>query len=117
MQEVQMYDRDLKDGALKLRGGIYIGSGLDNIDVDEDGSLWLGAHPNLLALTAVRDDPKALSPSQAVRVSFVGDGAQIDEIFLDRGDRISGVSVAARYGKRLLLGQIFGDGILDCTMR
>lgn len=118
MQEVQLYDRDLNSGELKLRGGIYLGSGLDNIDVDEDGSLWVGAHPNLLAVAAMPDDPKALSPSQVLRVSFVDDGAaKIDEMFLDGGDRISGLSVAARYGNRLLLGQIFNNGFLDCTMK
>lgn len=116
MREVQIYDRDTVTDALQLRGGVLLGSGLDNIDVDEDGNLWIGAHPNLLALTALRDDPAALSPSQALRVSFAGSEAVVDEIYLDRGEQISGVSVAARAGNRLLLGQIFGDGILDCTM-
>jgi len=116
MQEVQIYDRDPATGALQQRDRVAVGSGLDNIDVDEDGNLWIGAHPNLLAVTALRDDPAALSPSQALRISFAGDEAKIDEIYLNRGDEISAVSVAARSGDRLLLGQIFGDGILDCTM-
>jgi arylesterase/paraoxonase len=116
MQEVQIYDRDPVTGALQLRGGIPVGSGLDNIDVDEDGNLWIGAHPNLMALTALMDDPTLISPSQALRVSFAGEEAKVDEVYLDRGEQISGVSVAARAGDRLLLGQIFGNGILDCTV-
>jgi arylesterase/paraoxonase len=117
MQEVQLYDRDPRSGALELRGGVYIGSGLDNLDVDADGNLWIGAHPNLLALTAATEDPNVLSPSQALRVSFTGGEVKVEEIFVDRGELISGASVAARYGNRLLLGQIFGNGILDCTMK
>jgi arylesterase/paraoxonase len=116
VQNVQMYDRAPETGALQLRGAVEVGSGLDNIEVDEDGNLWIGAHPNLLALTAMRDDPQALSPSQALRISFADGEAEVDEIYADRGEQISGVSVAARSGNRLLLGQIFGNGILDCTI-
>lgn len=116
MQEVHIFDRDAATGGLQLRGGIPIDSGLDNIDVDEEGNLWIGAHPNLLATTALVDDPETRSPSQALRVSFRGDEADVDTVYLDDGEQLSGLSVAARSGDRLLLGQIFGNGILDCTM-
>lgn len=116
MQNVQIYDRAPDTGALQLRDTVAVGSGLDNIEVDEVGDLWIGAHPNLLALTAMRDDPAALSPSQALRISLAGDEPEIEEIYVDGGEQISGVSVAARSGNRLLIGQIFGNGILDCTI-
>ncbi len=116
MQEVLIYDRDPATGALQLRGGIPVGSGLDNIDVDDDGSLWIGAHPNLLAVPALRDDPKAIAPSQALRVALSGGEAKVEEVYLDRGEQISAASVAVHSGDRLLLGQIFGNGILDCRM-
>lgn len=116
MQDVQMYDRTPDTGALQLRGSVDVGSGLDNIDVDEDGNLWIGAHPNLLALTALRDDPAALSPSEALRISFGGEEPEVEAIYVDDGGQLSGLSVAARSGNRLLLGQIFGNGFLDCTI-
>jgi hypothetical protein len=51
------------------------------------------------------------------RVSRDGSGYRVDEVYLNAGDQIAAVSVAAVRGRRLLIGQIFGDGILDCTMQ
>jgi arylesterase/paraoxonase len=116
MQEVRIYDRNVETGALELRRVVDVGSGLDNIEIDQKGDLLIGAHPNLLALTALREDPAALSPSQVLRVALAGAEPVVDELYVDRGEQISGVSVAARSGNRLLLGQIFGNGILDCTI-
>lgn len=115
-RELLVYDRDLETGALELRQRVYVGIGLDNIEVDEDGDLWIGAHPKLMALGPHGQEPSLLSPSQVYRIRFRGDAVDVDEIYLNRGDQISGVSVAARHGDRLLLGQIFGDGILDCRL-
>lgn len=114
--EVLVYDRDPATGALTFRNRVAVGIGLDNIDVDGDGDLWIGTHPKLLALGPHGENPANLSPSQVLRARFGTGAAEVDEVFLDRGDRISGISVAARDGDRLLLGQIFGEGILDCTM-
>jgi arylesterase/paraoxonase len=115
-RELLVYDRDPHTGALDLRRRIPVGVGLDNIEVDEDGNLWIGAHPKLMAVGAHGEDPTRLSPSQVYRIRFEGEEAEVDEIYLNRGDEISAVSVAARHGDRLLLGQIFGDGILDCRL-
>jgi arylesterase / paraoxonase len=110
------YDRDPATDVLRKRDEIFIGSGADNIEVDADGNLWIGAHPKLLLLNAVRDDPSARAPSQVVRVSRGRDGYRVDEVYLNAGEQISAASVAAVRGKRLLIGQIFGNGILDCVM-
>jgi arylesterase/paraoxonase len=115
-RRVLVYDRDLRTDALSKRDEIFLGSGADNIEVDADGNLWIGAHPKLLLLNALRDDPAALAPSQVLRVSRAGSGYRVDEVYLNAGDQIAAASVAAVRGQRLLIGQIFGNGILDCTM-
>jgi arylesterase/paraoxonase len=112
-----VFERDPETETLSLRDEVFAGSGLDNIEVDADGHLWIGAHPKLLAVTAHRDDASQPAPSQVLRVSPRPDGSyDVDEIYLNAGDEIAAASVAARLGQRLVIGQIFGDGILDCVM-
>ncbi|MFQ5668399.1 MAG: SMP-30/gluconolactonase/LRE family protein [Candidatus Binatia bacterium] len=116
-RRVLVYDRDPRTEQLTRRDAIFIGSGVDNIEVDAGGNLWIGAHPKLLKVMALRDDPSVLAPAQVFRVSAGGGGRyQVDEIYLNAGDQIAAASVAAVRGQRLLIGQIFGNGFLDCTL-
>lgn len=110
--EVRMYDRDPASEALAFRQAIPLGSGPDNIEIDEHGDLWIGSHPKLLRIEAHGDDAKTLSPSQVLHVTPDG---KVDEVYLDDGSTISGSSVAAVRGNRLLIGEIFDEGFLDCT--
>jgi len=117
-RSVRVYDRDPASGALALRQEIPIGSGGDNIEVDADGALWIGAHAKLLDFVAHSSDPSRLAPSQVLRISERADaGWVVDEIYLDLGDQFSGSSVAAVRGERLLVGAVYDAGILDCRMR
>lgn len=114
-RSVLVYDRDPATDALTPRGEIDIGSGGDNIEVDADGQLWIGSHPKLLAVPAHAEDASSPAPAQVLRVN-PADGA-VEEIYLDDGSEFAAASVAARQGNRLLVGQIFGEGFLDCEMR
>lgn len=115
---VLVFDRDPRTDALIRREEIPIGSGGDNIEVDADGALWIGSHPKLLAVQKYARDPSSPSPSQVLRVvPDARGGARVDEIYLNDGTEIGAASVAARRGNRLLIGQIFGNGFLDCQMR
>lgn len=111
---VRVYDRNPATDALTLRTEIPIATGGDNIEVDDEGTLWIGAHPKLLAVPRHAADPSVPSPAQVVRVS--ANGAHVDEIYLNDGQPLSAASAAARRGNRLLIGQIFGAGFLDCEM-
>ncbi|MGH7789734.1 MAG: strictosidine synthase family protein [Candidatus Binatia bacterium] len=112
-----VFDRDPATDALTLREEVPIGSGGDNIEVDGDGALWIGSHPKLLAVGPHTEDPANLAPAQVLRVAPGGAGGwTVDEIYLSEGKPLGAASVAARRGKRLLIGQIMGDGILDCEM-
>jgi arylesterase/paraoxonase len=116
-RSVLLYDRDPASEALRLRERVALGSGPDNIEVDAAGALWIGSHPKLLTLQSHLDDPKALAPSQVLRVRRGDDGAyDVDEVYLDDGEQIAGASVAGVRGTRMLIGQILGEGFLDCEM-
>lgn len=110
---VRFYDRDPAAEALAFRQEIPLGSGADNIEIDEHGNLWIGAHPKLLRVEAHGTDPKTLSPSQVLRVTPDG---KVEEIFLDDGTTLSTSTVGAVRGRRLLIGNVFDDGFLDCEM-
>ena len=43
-----VYDRDPATQALTLREEVFLGTGPDNIEVDAQGDLWIGAHPQLM---------------------------------------------------------------------
>lgn len=114
--EIRVYDREA-DGGLRLRQRIPLGTAPDNIEVAEDGSLWVGAHPNLFALAAHMGGAPEHSPSHVVRAIPEADGGfAVDEVLLEAGDRLCASSVAAVRGKRLLVGGVFEPRVLDCTL-
>ena len=114
-KKVYVYDRDTATGGLSIRGEIPIGTGADNIEVDEEGSLWIGAHPKLLTFVKYAKDPDTLSPSQVLRVNpNLGPPYQPEEVYLNDGLPLSGSSVAAVFEDKLLIGSVFDDRFLVC---
>jgi arylesterase/paraoxonase len=112
---VRVYDRDPASGRLSLREKIGLGTGVDNIEVDVQGDLWIGAHPKLLTTAKHFKDPGSLSPSQVLRLSpGEGGGYDVQEVYLDTGEEISASTVAAVRGDRLLIGAVFEPKFLDC---
>ncbi len=111
-----IYKRNKLDNELTLLSDIYIGSGVDNIEIDAKGDLWMGAHPKLLAFSQHAKYGKALSPSQVIKLSKKETGYQVEEVYLDSGAQISGASVAATKNERMLIGAVFAPYILDCTL-
>lgn len=115
-RELLVYDRDPDAERLRLRERVSIGSGGDNVEVDAEGALWIGAHPKLFAVAAHAEDPESPAPSQVLRVGRREAGYPVQEVMLRVGERFSAASAAARWRDRLLVGQIFGEGVLDCTL-
>ena len=114
---LMIFDRNLKSGELTLAETIGFDTGLDNIEMDAAGALWIGAHPQLLKFVAHSKDAAKLSPSQILRVTLhPGDEPRIEEVYLNAGQEISGSSVGAAYADRLLIGSVFESKLLDCRL-
>ncbi len=114
---LHVYDRDPASGRLKQREEIDLHTGLDNVEVAANGDLWIGAHPKLFDFIAYAKDHWAVSPSQVLHLSpDEGGGYDVEEVFLDTGEQISGSSVAAVLGNRLLIGSVFDAKFLDCNL-
>ncbi len=112
------FDRDPATGDIKLVGKLPLKTGVDNIDVDEDGNLWIAAHPKLLAFVGHAKDSTKLSPSQVLKIT-PGSGAsyQVEEIFLDDGRRLSASSIALRYKGELFISGVFQSKILRIALK
>jgi len=117
-RSLHIFNRNTTTGELDLKNSIKLKTGLDNIEMDRDGSLWIGAHPKLLTFVQHSKDPSKKSPSQILRVIPLDSGKfDITEIYLNGGDQISGSSVAAVHKNRMLIGSVFEDKILDCCLK
>ena len=115
---IRVFDRDAATGDLKRRVDIFLNTGVDNLDVDSKGDIWVGCHPKLLAFMKHSKDPESLSPSQVLRIIPGGnDTYDMKQVYLDTGEEISGSSVAVRFRRRLLIGSVFGPHFLDCTLK
>ena len=115
-QSLSIYNRTPATGDLELRDRVYVGTALDNIDVDADGALWIAAHPKLLTFAGHAKNAKKRAPSQVIWARADEGGGEIDQIYLDEGAAFSGASVAARYENRMLMGSVFEDKLWLCEL-
>jgi len=116
-RKVLIYDRNPTNGELTLEQSIDVNTGVDNIELDENGSLWIGSHPQLLKFVAHAADPAKFSPSQVIKLSKDKDGKyQMEEIFLNDGSSYSGSTVAAVYKDKILIGSVFEKSFLTGTI-
>jgi arylesterase / paraoxonase len=116
-RKVLIYDRNPSNGELTLEQEINVNTGVDNIELDENGSLWIGSHPQLLKFVAHAADPAKFSPSQVIKLSKDKDGKyRLEEIFLNDGSSYSGSTVAAVYKDKILIGSVFEKTFLVCTL-
>ncbi len=59
---LQTFRRDMTTGLLEHIHTLFLGVGPDNLDVDSEGAIWIGAHPRLLDFVAHVEDKTKLSP-------------------------------------------------------
>ncbi len=114
--KVYIYDRNLQTGALSQRAAVDVPGYADNIELLSDGSFLLGVHSKILDLLQNASDPTHPSPSRIMRLTPDGHGGySVADVYVNLGQEISGASVGAALGKRLLIGDIFEPKFLDCT--
>ncbi len=116
-QRLGIYAVNAETKNLKLIDEIELNTAPDNISISSDNQLWIAAHPQLLSLYGHRGDPGKLAPSQILRLTRgVADQFVVEQVLLDAGDLLSGASVAAAIGERVLIGAAFENKFLDCSL-
>lgn len=97
----------------KKTGNIKCNTGVDNLEWDMDGNLWVGAHPKLLKFLKHAKNSESRSPSQVLKINVNNlDHPVTTEIYINDGNPISGSSCAAVFKDRLLIGSVFDEGVL-----
>lgn len=108
-RNVLVYDRG-NDNALSLQKKINVSTGADNIELDSNGDLLVGCHPQLLKFVAHAKDPAKFSPSQILRIK--SSDHTVEELFLNDGKEYSGSTVAAPFRGIFLVGSVFEPSLL-----
>ncbi len=116
---VRVYGRDAATGGLTQIDAAQLGTGVDNLDVEPDGRVWIAAHPKLMTFAfGHARDASVPAPSQVIILEPdpSGKGGRADQVLLTNDGAYSGASVAIRNGQRLVLGSVFEPGVRVCTL-
>src|SRR5204863_66783 len=96
----------------------------DNINVDQDGVVWIAAHPKLFALVRHSRDPVLRAPTQVLRFDPRGPkpaagaiDSRLTQVYGNDGGEISAGSVAARWRDEFLIGAMLDPKVLICKTR
>ncbi len=109
---VEVYARN-DDGTLNFIEDIDCNTGVDNIEFDTEGNLWIGAHPNLLRFAAYAKGNKEIAPSEIIKINYHSKGDYtIEQIYLEDGSTMSASTVAAPFGNLILTGNVMDDNFL-----
>ena len=119
-RSLYIYSRK-SDGNLTLLNKYDAKSGgLDNIEVDKSGVLWVGTHLNMLHFLSHAKDASKRSESAVLKMDIQSHEQPIilqEGVYVNNGDPISGVSVGAFYLSKkqepiILIGSVFEPRIV-----
>ncbi len=109
------FERNAYSGSLKQSGSLVVGSGLDLINADEAGDLWVAAHPRLMMW---RGNIAERTPSEVFKVSLSGSApAEAELVYADPGHAVSAAGTAAVTGGQLFIAGPNDPRVLACRLR
>lgn len=101
---------DIQEGGLlEFDRDLNVDSGIDNIELDENGDLWMGSHPSLLAFAAYAAGKKEIAPSEVIKVT---NGEIVESLYENDGSIMSASSVAVPYEDLLFVGTVMDDKLV-----
>lgn len=108
---VKVYQPAL-DGQLEFVEDIPCGTGVDNIEIDDNGKLWIGCHPNLLQFVAYMASKKQLAPTEVITIDYRSKGDYtVESIYENDGSVMTSCSVARPFGNKMIIGTVADDHI------
>lgn len=110
--EVKVYETNI-DGSLNFVEDIDCGTGVDNIEFDAEGNLWIGAHPNLIAFSSYANGNQEIAPSEIIKVRYSRKGDySIAQVYMNDGTEMSASTVAAPYKDLIVTGNVMDSHFL-----
>ena len=70
-KQLSVYDINKMTNNIDKKTSIDFNSGIDDIEIDHEGKLWIGSHPKVYTFSRHMKDSMVLSPSQVYRFSFL----------------------------------------------
>ncbi len=117
-KKILFYDRDIATGKLTKSTEWDANTGVDNIELDTEGNLWIGCHPQMLKFLSHAKDESKWSPSEIIKITMLSNGQMEQKtIYMNDGSEISGSSVGAVYKDKLLIGLVFQNHIVLGNMK
>ncbi len=114
---IKVYSRE-KNGDLNFIESIYCNSGVDNIELDSEGNIWIGCHPNALAADAYMKGNSEKSPSEIVKITYRNKGDyDVETVYMNDGSEMSVSTVAAIYNDLLLVGNVCDEHFFILVLR
>jgi arylesterase / paraoxonase len=116
-RSVRVYSRDSATGDLTPIEDVSVYSTPENLDLAEDGGIWVAAYPNLLAAMKHLHDERVRAPTQILRIAADPLAPRrLGEVYLNAGEEISAGSVAAVTGDGFLIGAPADPWLLSCRL-
>jgi len=101
------------DGSLNFIEDIDCDTGVDNIEFDADGNLWIGCHPDLLTFASYAEGKKEISPSEIIKIEYRGtNDYTIEKLYENDGSAMSASTVAVPYKDLILTGNVMDSHFL-----
>lgn len=113
VNEMLVFNRNA-DNSLEKEAVYDAETGVDNIELDEAGNLYIGCHPQLLKFLSHSKDSTAKSPTSVLKLTYDETTKTFTQknIYTDNGSKLSGGSVAAPFTKSngeevILIGSVY----------
>ncbi len=117
-KSIKVYDLNTDGAVYGEPETISLAGGVDNIDVDANGVLWIANHTNTLSLIKHFTDASSPSPTQIQTITFnADDQVKITTVYEEDGTTFSAGSVANRVGDQILMGSITERRVRICQMQ
>lgn len=114
-RQIRIFDRTVDTGVLETEDVITVNTAPDNIDVDEDGVLWVAGHSKILEWLAHSKDENETAPSHVIRID--PKMSKVSDILVSTQGEINASSVGAVHNGMLLVGAVFDSHILLCPLQ
>lgn len=100
-------------GDLQLVEDIDCNTGVDNIEFDPEGKIWIGCHPSLLHFTSYAVGKKPIAPSEIITIDYRSKGDYtVESIYMEDGSDMSAATVAVPYDNLIFTGNVMDKQFL-----
>jgi len=107
---IKVYKIEKGNGTLNFIEDIPCDTGVDNIELAQDGDLMVGCHPSLLHFSSYALGKSEIAPSEIIRIAYRGENDYtVTSLGEDDGSIMSAATVAIPYNKDLYLGNVMDD--------